>query len=282
VLVVGGGPAGLHAALAARRAGHRVTLAEAGDRLGGQVEIAARVAGRERLGLLTSELARDVRAAGIEVRLGWRVEAAEVAAGDYSDVVVATGSRPARRPLPGGPPVLDLWRAVTDLLDPGRPVTGTAVVIDDEGSWAAASVAEQLARLGARVHLVSPTASVAARITTYSRLALLRRFAELGVRVHPMRTVRAAGPTSVRLVDTLSGDPAELTGVTAVVDAGSATADDRLYRDLEGRPAGPRVHLVGDANAPRTAFEAGYEGRLAGAFLGNYDSAPAQRVLHAH
>jgi 2,4-dienoyl-CoA reductase-like NADH-dependent reductase (Old Yellow Enzyme family)/thioredoxin reductase len=283
VLVVGGGPAGLHAALAARRAGHRVTLAEAGDRLGGQVEIAARVASRERIGLLTSELARDVRAAaGIEVRLGWRVEAADVMAGDYSDVIVATGSRPACRHLPGGPPVLDLWRVVTELLDPGRPVTGAAVVIDDEGSWAAASVVEQLARLGARVHLVSPTASVGARISTYSKLALLPRLAELGVRVHPMRTVQAAGPTSVRLVDTLSGDAEELTGVTVVIDAGSATADDRLYRDLEGRPDGPRVHLVGDANAPRTAFEAGYEGRLAGAFLGNYDNAAAERVLHAH
>ncbi|WP_328415160.1 FAD-dependent oxidoreductase [Micromonospora sp. NBC_00389] len=282
VLVIGGGPAGLSAALGANRAGHRVTLVEAADRLGGQVELAARVPGRERLGLLTDDLVRDVTAAGIEVRLGERVDAATVMTGDFQDVIVATGARPARRELPGGPPVLDLADAVANLIEPAGPVTGTVVVLDDDGTWAAASVAEQLARLGARVHLVSPTASVCARITTYSKLALLRRFAELGVRAQPMRTVRGVDGSTVEFVDVLSGDAVRVDGVSAVVDAGSAIADDELYRALEARPDGPRTHLVGDANAPRTAFEAIYEGRLAGAFLGQYDTEPARRVLLAH
>ncbi|MEV0608987.1 FAD-dependent oxidoreductase [Polymorphospora rubra] len=282
VLVVGGGPAGLEAALSAARAGHRVTLAEAGDRLGGQVTLAARVPGRERLGLLTDDLAHAVTAAGVEVRLGERIDAAGVLAGDFQDVIVATGARPARRELPGGPPVLDLATAVAELVEPAAPLTGDVVVLDDEGTWAAASVAEQLARLGARVHLVSPTAGVSARITTYSKLALLDRFRQVGVRLHLMRTVRGAGPSTVELVDPMTGEAEPLTTITAVVDAGAATADDDLYRALESRPDGPRVHLVGDANAPRTAFEAVYEGRLAGAFLGRHDTGPAHRVLLAH
>ncbi|MFI9638657.1 FAD-dependent oxidoreductase [Micromonospora sp. NPDC051925] len=279
VLVVGGGPAGLAAAVAARRAGHRVTLAEAADDLGGQVGIAARVPGRERLGLLTRDLTAEVAASGVDVLLGRRITVEQVRAGDYHDVVVATGSRPSRRPLPAGPPVLDLWQAVAAL---DGPTTGTWVVLDEDGTWAASAVAEALARQGARVHLVSPTASVAARITTYSRLALLTRFTDLGVVAHPLRTVRAEGATAVALTGPLTGPDLRIDEVTAVVDAGPPTADDTLYRQLDASPGGPRVHLVGDANAPRTTLEAVYEGRFAGAFLGRHDTPAAALVALAY
>ena len=106
VLVVGGGPAGLEAALSAARAGHDVTLAERSAELGGTVAVAARVPGRERLGLLTTELVRDVRAAGVDVRTLVEVDAATVLDGGWDDVVVATGARPSnrgpRRRRPGG------------------------------------------------------------------------------------------------------------------------------------------------------------------------------------
>ncbi|MBB5826062.1 oxidoreductase [Micromonospora carbonacea] len=281
VLVVGGGPAGLAAATAARRAGHRVTLAEAADDLGGQVRVAARVPGRERLGLLTRDLAAEARAAGVELLLGHRVTAAGARDGGYDDVVVATGSRPARRALPGGPPVLDLWQAV-DLLAAPDAGGGTYVVLDDDGTWAASSVAEALARRGARVHLVSPTASLAARITTYSRLALLRRFTELGVVVHPLRTPRVVDGGTIALTGPLAGVDVPVDDVTAVVDAGAPAADDTLFRHLDAAPDGPRIHLVGDANAPRTTLEAVYEGRYAGAFLGRHDSPDAAAVALAY
>ncbi|BCJ62417.1 NAD(P)-binding protein [Micromonospora endophytica] len=284
VLVVGGGPAGLAAAVAARRAGHHVDLAEAGAALGGQLAIAAQVPGRERLDLLTRDLATQVHAAGVEVRLGWRPGVGEVLDGGYHDVVVATGSRPARRSLPGGPPVLDLWQAVTRLVAPpeAAQLAGTFVVIDDEGTWAAASVAEGIARRGGKVHLVSPTAGIAARITTYSRLALLKRLADLRVVAHPLRTVHPADATTVLLTGPLADADATIADVTAVIDAGAAVAVDDLFRDLDARIEGPTVHLVGDANAPRTALEAVYEGHLAGAFLGRHDTAAAELVSHAH
>jgi 2,4-dienoyl-CoA reductase-like NADH-dependent reductase (Old Yellow Enzyme family)/thioredoxin reductase len=282
VLVVGGGPAGLEAALSARRAGHRVTLVEARERVGGQVALAARVHGRSRFGLLTRELARDVAQAAVEVRTGVHMSAADVVAGNYDDVIIATGSRPMRRQLPGGPPVFDLWQAVDELDVETSPLRGRVVVMDDEGTWAAASITEHLARLGAQVHLVSPTPSLFARITTYSKLALTRRLGELGVRAHLMRTASAAGGSALVLTDTLSGATELLDGVTAVVDAGPPAADDRLYRETEARGQGPRIYVVGDANAPRTALEAVYEGRLAGAFLGQRDTEVAERVASVH
>jgi hypothetical protein len=93
-----------------------------------------------------------------------------------------------------------------------------------------------------------------------------------------MRTARVAGPGRVTLTDTLSGDTTDLEDVVLVVDIGLPAADDQLYRALDALDEGPRVHLVGDANAPRTATEAVYEGRIAGAFLGREETPEARLV----
>jgi NADPH-dependent 2,4-dienoyl-CoA reductase/sulfur reductase-like enzyme len=60
VLVIGGGPAGMSAALSANQSGHQVTLVEASDSLGGQVSIAATLRKRSRIGLVTQELEKRV------------------------------------------------------------------------------------------------------------------------------------------------------------------------------------------------------------------------------
>ncbi|MEZ7004801.1 FAD-dependent oxidoreductase [Streptomyces sp. AD55] len=271
VLVVGAGPAGMEAALSARRAGHEVTLAEAGAALGGGIAVAATVPGRERLALMITDLARELADSTVDLRLGERVSTADLLPGGrldgYDDVVVATGARPSKRELPGGPPVFDVLETVAALGDDASALRGTVLVRDDQGTWTAASLAEALAHAGARVHVLSPTASFAAKITTYSRLALTRRLGELGTRSHVMRDVHTAHGATVVLRDALGGHTEELTGVTAVVDVALPVADDRLYRELDAVDGAPRVHVVGDANAPRTALEAVYEGRLAGTFL---------------
>src|SRR5690606_13149123 len=123
---------------------------------------------------LYEELERDVRAAGIEVRTGWRVTAEEVLAGNWDDVVIATGSTPVRRDLVDGPRVLDVWEAV-DLVTDGPLPTGAVVVYDEEGDWRTASIAEHLAAQGVQVHIVSPNAPLSPRITTYSKLGLVER-----------------------------------------------------------------------------------------------------------
>lgn len=273
VLVVGGGPAGLEAALSARRAGHRVTLAEASEHLGGQLRVAARVPGRERLAPLYEELERDVRAAGVEVRTGWTVTADEVLAGSWDDVVIATGSRPSRRPLVNGPEVLDVLQAV-DLIVDGPLPTGAVVVFDEEGDWRTASIVEHLASRGVEVHIVSPAAVLSPRITTYSRLGLVERLTQRSVHVHLMRRLADAGPDSVALVDVVGGGRQEITGVQYVVDGAPGIAEDTLFRELDRRilnGGGPRLHLAGDANAPRSALEAVFEGRVAGAIRATFD-----------
>lgn len=91
VLVVGGGPGGLEAARVAAVRGHDVTLVDASDRLGGTVRFSALTTPDNEP--LIDWLAAAVDSAGVDVRLGTRLDAAGVAALDPDVVVVATGAR---------------------------------------------------------------------------------------------------------------------------------------------------------------------------------------------
>ena len=80
VLVVGGGPAGLEAARVAAERGHRVTLAERPEQLGGQFRLAGRQPSRSQVTDLIAWFGRRLEALGVDVRLGSEMGADDIAA----------------------------------------------------------------------------------------------------------------------------------------------------------------------------------------------------------
>lgn len=101
VHVVGGGVAGMQAALVAAQCGHAVVLWEAAGELGGQFRWAAAVPGKEDYGLAIGSWRARMAEAGVVVRLGREATAADVVGADH--VIVATGVRPRTLDLPGCP-----------------------------------------------------------------------------------------------------------------------------------------------------------------------------------
>jgi 2,4-dienoyl-CoA reductase-like NADH-dependent reductase (Old Yellow Enzyme family)/thioredoxin reductase len=261
VVVVGGGPAGLQAAVEARSRGHEVRLVEAGEALGGQLRAAAALSGREELLVAVEELARDARRLGVELELGRRVEEADVL--DADAVVVATGARPLPAELAGAAQVWTVPEALAAPAELGHEVA----IWDRDGSWAGAGLAQHLAMLGKRVSLVSAAPGVAWSVTVYSRLALIPRLTRLGVRICTLERPERLEEDALLTRHVLNGDE-RVIAASSVVATGGLVADDALYRRLEASAFDGELHLVGDAFAPRTALEAIFDGKVAGAAIG--------------
>lgn len=104
VLIAGGGPAGMVAAVTAAKRGHDVTLCEASDSLGGAIRYAKHVPFKKYLDDYLHYLIRQVGRAGVQVRLGARVtpDLAEALAPDV--LIAAVGARPIVPKLPGDGP----------------------------------------------------------------------------------------------------------------------------------------------------------------------------------
>ncbi len=124
VMVVGGGAAGMSAALAAAERGHSVTLFEQSDHLGGQLLLAGAPPGREEFVILAKDLAKQVAVSPVTVRLKKTVDEALIDIEHPDAVIVATGAVPLTPPIPGAdrPHVVQAWDVLLNKVHVGRRV----------------------------------------------------------------------------------------------------------------------------------------------------------------
>ncbi|NPD18670.1 NADPH-dependent 2,4-dienoyl-CoA reductase [Alterinioella nitratireducens] len=129
IAIIGAGAAGLSTGIIAAERGHRVTIFDKADQIGGQLNMAKAIPGKEEFIGLVDWYARMVETAGITLRLGVAPGVEDLRG--FDEVVIATGVTPRDPQIPGqdGPNVL----SYVDVLLHKAPVGKRVAVIGAGG-----------------------------------------------------------------------------------------------------------------------------------------------------
>ena len=252
VLVIGGGPGGMQAAITACERGHDVTLAESTDSLGGLLKFTDYDELKMDLMRLKNYLVRMTERSGAGILLNTTVDEAFVAAGGYDAVIVATGSTPAKPPVPGlnEPWVRHATEIYTQLDTVGKRVAvlGGGLVGCETGLY--------LADLGHEVDIIEMQSELAPEANWMHKVAMMQTFAGASAKAHTGHRVQRIVENGVYAVNGAGEEvffPAD-----TIVYAMGMRPNNELGKNLTH--AAEFVRSVGDCVRARKARHAMMEG----------------------
>ena len=259
VVVVGGGPAGMQAAIVAAQRGHRVTLFERDAKLGGQLNIAALPPFKGDIFPWINFLVNQVEKAGVKVKLNTDATAEIVAEGNPDAVVISTGGTPVMPGIPG----IDKPNVVTaqDVLS-GKAKAGQRVVIIG-GGMVGCEAGHYLAEQGKTVTIIEILKRMANDMFPMTRRRLMDALRGKKVTLLTSATCEGVREDSVG-VTTAEGKKETIQADTVIIAVGYK-ANEHLYKALEDKV--PEIYCIGDSSQPRRILEAINEGYRTGLAL---------------
>ncbi|WP_343249846.1 NAD(P)/FAD-dependent oxidoreductase [Diplocloster hominis] len=251
VLVIGGGPGGMSAAMTAAKRGYDVELWEKTGRLGGNLWAAGTPTFKHDVLRLITYMERQIHKLGVKVRFLKEATAQAVAAGQFDKVILAAGSTPVMPPIPGIEYAASANAYLTAQKKPGRKV----VVIG--GGLVGCEAAAYMKETADEVTIIEMLDDILATADhcLNNDQALRAMLAERNVPAICGAKVTRITPESVTYVK----DEKEVTiACDTVMIAAGYKANNQLETALEG--AVKDMTVIGDAEAPRKILTAVHEG----------------------
>lgn len=253
VLVIGGGPAGLEAAMVAALRGHNVVLCEKGDALGGNLIPASVPDFKQDYRLLMNYLSNQVKKLGIKVELGKEVTDEFIHQMGPDAIFIATGAIPIVPEISGieGKKVV----CAIDVLLGKRDVGPSVVMIG--GGHVGCETALYLAQKGKQVTVVEILDSVVRDLYSANRMHLIKLLSEAGVEILTESKVLEITDEIVTITDNSGkkwGKP-----IDTVVYAVGMESDRRLFHLIKDNIS-VDVYTIGDCVRPRLVNDAIWEG----------------------
>jgi 2,4-dienoyl-CoA reductase-like NADH-dependent reductase (Old Yellow Enzyme family) len=251
VMVIGGGLAGMEAARVAAMRGHEVSLYEAGNELGGQLQIAAKAPGRQDMAEPVRYYKRQFELLNVNVHLGTQATPELVEAEAPDAVIVATGGIAAKGSFPGS----DNENVVLarDVLAGKAAVGKKCVVHSMDRSTESFTAADFLAESGHDVELLIPHAMAPLATEQITFGFIMTRIARAGGKITMGLDVAGFDGSLLTLEGVFGGNVQSREGVDTLVVSRGSRANDALYKALKGRVK--ELYLVGQALAPRKMLE---------------------------
>lgn len=249
VFVIGGGPAGMEAATVAANRGHQVTLFERGERLGGNLLLAAAPSYKGEIANLTRYLETQVKKSSTQIRLGEEVTAKTVEEGKPEVVIVATGANAKLPDLPGVKG--DNVTLALDVLT-GKEVFCERVIVVG-GEMVGCEVADFLAEKGKKVTLLARRERVGDDIGRTARWVILQRLRAAGVSMETKVNVVEITDKGVRGIRRNGRESEFFEGDSVVLAVGLAPSNE-LSQKLERNAAA--IYPIGDCVEVRKIVEA--------------------------
>ena len=220
ICVVGGGPAGIEAAISLRKAGFAVTLVEQSEKLGGRLLLAAGIPGREEwLNVIKPRIVvlDELKA---EVRLSTKADSKLLDEINPDGVVFAVGAKPWKLPQYRGEMNAGLFTkldsknfsTVDDLID-SPPRNKTIALIDETGRRSVVALVDWLLGMGNKVSVVTsfPYLGYPAMLLSQEWAIARDTFKKDGISIYPFSKVTEIDDSGeIKVLNVLSGLPENL------------------------------------------------------------------------